>query len=366
MKLVLIRRRFSATGGAELYLQRLLQALLQQGHEPHLFAEAWNEKPAGVALHPVKVQGTRAQKAVCFAEQVRRELAGEKFDCVFSLERTLKQDVYRAGDGVHRVWLARRRQFAPWWKRPLIGLGAFHRTMQELEAQTLHPQNTRHVIVNAEMVKREILQHFSFPVERIHLVRNGVDIGRFQTADRAAARAHFGFPPHQHVLLFVGSGWERKGLKFLLRAVQHLQSAGPQSANLRLLVVGGGKIPMNAPPDVLFAGPLANVEQAYAAADLFVTLPIYEPSANVVIEALAAGLPVITTACNGASELIEDNVHGTVLDDPADTTRVVEAINFWAARKFCTAPMRAEELSLERNVSQTLAVLELAASEKAG
>lgn len=366
MKLALIRRRFSATGGAELYLQRLLQALLQKDHEVHLFAEVWNERPAGVALHPVNVQGARAQKAARFAEQVQQELAREKFDCVFSLERTLKQDVYRAGDGVHRVWLERRRQFAPVWKRPFIGLGAFHHTMQKLEAQTLHPQNTRHVIVNSEMVKREILQHFSFPVERIHLVRNGVNVGRFQTADRSAARAHFGFTPDQYVLLFVGSGWERKGLRFLLRAVVHLQRASPQSANLRLLVVGNGRIPMNAPPDVLFAGPMANVEQAYAAADMFVTLPIYEPSANVVIEALAAGIPVITTTCNGASELIEDNVHGTVLDDPGDTPRVAQAITFWSARKFYTAPVRAEELSLERNVSQTLAVLEMAASEKVG
>src|SRR5689334_5944856 len=113
MKLALIRRKFSATGGAELYLQRLLQALIQRVHESHLFAEAWNEKPDRVSLHRITVQGTRAQRAVRFAEQVRQELARETFDCVFSLERTLKQDVYRAGDGVHRVWLERRRQFAP-------------------------------------------------------------------------------------------------------------------------------------------------------------------------------------------------------------------------------------------------------------
>src|ERR1043166_3277676 len=147
MTLALIRRQFSATGGAELYLQRLLQALGQRGHELHLFAEAWSQNPAGVALHHVKVQGTRAQKAARFAEQVRQELARERFDCVFSLERTLKQDVYRAGDGVHRVWLERRRQFAPRWKRPFIGRGAFHSGMLRLENETLNPRTTRRVIV---------------------------------------------------------------------------------------------------------------------------------------------------------------------------------------------------------------------------
>src|SRR6266571_296677 len=105
MKLALIRRQFSATGGAELYLQRLLQTLAQRGHELHLFAEAWEQKPAGVALHPTRVSGTRAQKPLRFAQAVRNAVAKDKFDCVFSLERALQQDVYRAGDGVHRVWL---------------------------------------------------------------------------------------------------------------------------------------------------------------------------------------------------------------------------------------------------------------------
>jgi UDP-glucose:(heptosyl)LPS alpha-1,3-glucosyltransferase len=365
MKLALIRRQFSATGGAELYLQRLLEALAQKRHELHLFAEAWKETPDDVALHPVKVSGTRAQKAVRFAEAVHRVLSRENFDCVFSLERTLRQDVYRAGDGVHRVWLERRKQFAPWWKKPLIGFSAFHRNLQALEAQSFNPANTRHIIVNSEMVKMEILKHFSFPQERIHLVRNGVDIGRFQSADRGAARAHFGFKPDEYVLLFAGSGWERKGLNFLLRAVERFQAASPQAANLRLLVVGKGKVPLTPPADVLFTGPMARVEQAYAAADLFVLLPIYEPSANVVIEALAAGLPIITTACNGASELIDEGVNGTVLHDPSDTARVVEAIAFWSARRFHIPPVRAEDVSLERNVSQTLAVLEMAAKEKA-
>lgn len=423
MKLALIRRQFSATGGAELYLQRLLPALAQKGHELHLFAETWDEQPAGVALHPIRISGTRAQKPLRFAEAVQNAVAKDKFDCIFSLERTLKQDVYRAGDGVHRVWLERRRQFAPWWKKPFVGAGVFHRNMQALEAQSFNPANTRRIIVNSEMVKQEILEHFSFPAERIHLVRNGVDIERFQSADRAAARARFGAKDDEYLLLFVGSGWERKGLKYVLRAVSAFQGNellqglaegtnqfreaktgremleglvegvrgfgdatqeivarlkaaenGTEPASrqgsrhpprVKLLVVGKGNEPANAPPNAIFAGPMANVEQAYAAADLFVFLPIYEPSANVVFEALAAGLPVVTSVQNGASELIEDKVNGTVIDDPSDTPRVVQAIAYWWSRRFGAPPIQAVDLSLERNVSQTLAVLEMAAMEKA-
>jgi UDP-glucose:(heptosyl)LPS alpha-1,3-glucosyltransferase len=317
MKLGIVRSRFSATGGAELYLQQLVAALAQAGHDVHLFAESWAETPSGVKLHPVRCAGSRALAARRFAEAVQRELAGDTFNCVFSLERTLRQDVYRAGDGVHRVWLRRKREFAPWWRKPFIGMGAFHRTLLELEAQTFNPQNTHHIIANSEMVKREILENSQFPPERIHLVRNGVNVVRFQGGNREATRARFGVKDGDFLLLFVGSGWERKGLKYLLQAMDRLlflqgldivaeELTGRRFSDgkpftlpqriVKLLVVGQGRPPARVPDDVIFAGPMRDVENAYAAADLFTFLPIYEPSANVVFEALAAGLPVITSA----------------------------------------------------------------------
>ena len=109
---------------------------------------------------------------------------------------------------------------------------------------------------------------------------------------------------------------------------------------------------------------MADLENAYAAADLFLLLPIYEPSANVVFEALAAGLPVITSGHNGAAELIEEGVNGTVVDDPSDIASVVEAIVYWWSRRFYAPPVGAAELSLDRNVSETLAILEQAAKER--
>jgi UDP-glucose:(heptosyl)LPS alpha-1,3-glucosyltransferase len=408
MKVALIRRRFSATGGAELYLQRLLAALREAGHELHLFAESWTGLPAGVTLHAQSVRGRRSQLPGNFARSVEAELRCERYDCVFSLERTLRQDVYRAGDGLHRVWLQRRRQFAPWWRMPFAGVGAFHRAMLRLEAQTLNPQNTRRIITNSEMVKREILQHFAFPAERIHVVRNGVDLARFQSGKRDETRARFGIRPDEFLLLFTGSGWERKGLRFVLRAMRGalpppesgtliggfalglhefrkaarevsseletvLHQKGPEQAEqeigsicgkVKLLVVGRGRLPSFIPRNVIFAGPMSNVEDAYAAADLFLFLPIYEPCANVVFEALAAGLPVITSAQNGAAEMIREGVNGTVVENPADTKAVIEAIHFWWSRRFASPPIDAPALSLDRNVSETMAVLELAVRER--
>ena len=358
MKLALIRRQFSATGGAELYVQRLLGALAAAGHETHLFAEKWQGQAAGVQFHSVPVDGSRAERPLRFAEAVNVALRHDKFDCVFSLERTLKQDVYRAGDGLHRVWLQRRKQFAPWWKRPLVGLGAFHRNMLALEAQTFDPANTQRIIVNSEMVRGEIAQHFpAFPQERVHTIRNGVDVQRFQNVSRSAARQRFGLADNDFVLVFVGSGWERKGLPWLLK----FMAGRSDDPRFKLLVVTRDRMRGKVPPNVILTGPLSDVEAAYAAADVLTFLPIYEPCSNVVSEALASGMPVITTSFNGASELIDPGINGHVLNDPGDLATLGTCINHWRARGSAVPVTKRLPLDLELNVALTLQVLELAA-----
>ncbi len=185
------------------------------------------------------------------------------------------------------------------------------------------PENTRHVIVNSEMVRREILENFSFPAGRIHLVRNGVDIARFQNGGRTETRERFGVNADDFLLLFAGSGRERKGLNFLLRAFRLLKK---NNLKIKLLVVGKDHPPAVPPADAIFAGPVPDMENIYAAADLLVFPPIYEPSANVVIEALAAGRPVVTSKQNGASELIREGVNGSVVENPADIPALARAV----------------------------------------
>lgn len=367
MKIALIRRQFAATGGAELYLQRLLQSLAAQGHELSLFAEKWDaELPPKARLHLVQARATRSIRGKIFAEGVDFALKDHKFDCVFSLERTLRQDVYRAGDGVHACWLDQRKRFAPWWRKPFIGLGGFHRNMLALERRTFDPSNTRLIIVNSEMVGREIVDRFRFPAERIHLIRNGVQVARFRGADRPQARRRFGFADRDFVLLFVGSGWERKGLGYALEAFRTLCGEAANPSRLKMLVVGKGRVPANVPDGVAFAGAIPEVEQAYAASDLFILLPIYEPSANVTIEALAAGLPVITTRQNGASETLEEGVTGSVLERPDDAPKTLAAVKFWMDRPRPRPLADFRALSLERNVEETVGVLEKAAALRAG
>jgi UDP-glucose:(heptosyl)LPS alpha-1,3-glucosyltransferase len=360
MNIALIRRRFSPVGGAELYLQRLLGALVGAGHEVHLYAQSWSGQAVGVGAHPVRVAAPRAGAPLAFALEVQRMLRGANHDLVFSLERTLHQDVYRAGDGVHASWIEAKRRYAPWWRRWWEGRSAFHRGLCALEARSLCASNTGEVIVNSNLVGEDIATRFAFPAERIHLVRNGIDLSRHGHADRQQARAQWGLADDDFVMLFAGSGWERKGLHFALQAMRQLT---PNDPKLKLLVAGRGRC-LRPGKQVRLLGPVSEMPSLYAAADAMLFPPIYEPCANVVSEALAAGLPVITTRSNGASELIEPGVHGEILSDPADIGAMVQSIQRWRQRPPTRVVTPAGVLSLQENAAQTLRVLELALERK--
>lgn len=364
MRIALIRRRFSAVGGAELYLDRLLRALSAAGHEVHLLAEAWDAPDLPARLHPIQVKAPRALRLPAFAAAVERELLGMNLDVVFSLERTLKQDVYRAGDGVHASWLAHRRAHAPWWKRPFLNRSRFHREMLDLERQTLDPARTGRVIVNSRMVKAEILEHFDFPEDRIHHVPNGIDVPRWRSGNPEAVRCDLGLSPRVPLVLFVGSGWERKGLRYAVEAVHRWRSQGEGPAReARLLVAGRGRWPGPVPPWLHLLGQSAHLEDLYAAADVFLFPAVYEPSSNVVPEAMAAGLPVITTRSNGASEWVKEFHYGSIVSDPADISGLVAALQQWCGVQMPEVPE--DRLSLQSNLQATLQVLDQAREGRA-
>jgi UDP-glucose:(heptosyl)LPS alpha-1,3-glucosyltransferase len=361
MRLALVRRRFDPCGGAELYLHRLLAALVASSLQPEVIAESWSDAPAGVRVHPAPASGDRLERWRQFTGSVARVVDRERFDCVFSLERGIRADVYRAGDGVHAAWIANWRRWGRWWKRLTAGRGPFHRALVAADATSFDPAGTRRVIVNSEMVRAEIRARYAFPNERIHLVRNGVELEPFKSGDRTRLRAQWGIPADACLLLFAGSGWERKGLAWLRRAVAAL----PRDRYC-LVVAGRGRAPWSRTTNERYVGPVPRSEMphAYAAADLLAFPTLYDPSANACVEALAAGLPVITTRQNGAAELITEGLNGSVVATPDSTHALTAAIAHWADRAACRPVPSPADLSLDRNVRETLAVLELAMRER--
>lgn len=358
----LVRRGHSETGGAEAYLKRLAAGLQRAGQKTRLFTDAtW---PAGEwPWGPItRLRGETARR---FADELEKARPNEHCDLLLSLERVWRCDVYRAGDGIHRAWLRRRDASSSTLQRVVRRFGRSHRDTLELE-EALFRGGARRVIANSEMVKKEAQDFFQYPAEQIDIVRNGVPLVDFRSDSslRGQWRRNLGLAENEIAVLFVGSGWERKGLTAARTAVESL------GGNFRLLVAGRGRRRLRSNPFVRILGAVRELPALYGAADIFLLPTRYDPFSNACLEALASGLPVVTTRANGFSEIIDDGIHGSILEDPDEVLHIRLALNLWAdpAKRAAARPAileRASHYDIAANVDRTLAVLHQALSAEA-
>ena len=228
LQVAIVRARYNPYGGAERFVQRALAALASGGAEVTVIARRWTPPRDGEAAVPMRLLRVdpfhlgSLWRDWSFARGVRRALAGRSFDIVQSHERIAGLPLYRAGDGVHAEYLAQRRRAEPGWRAALTAASPYHRYVLAAErAMFTHPA-LRAVICNSEMVRDEIHARFGVPMDRLHLVRNGVDLDRFRPptlAERAAAREGLRLEPGRTVFAYVGSGFARKGLAAAIRAL---------------------------------------------------------------------------------------------------------------------------------------------------
>lgn len=374
MKIALIRKKFQIHGGAERHAADFIAELLKAGHEVHLFASEWKETP-GVHFHPVPMlKWGSFFKTLSFARNVKKEVSKFSFNIVQSNEKTVCQDIYRAGDGCHWEWLLKRSRYRPFWKNFLILLNPFHRLTLQIEQKIFSSDNYKKIIANSRMCKEEIMLHYGVPEEDIAVIYNGVDLELFHPSvneeERNLKRKEWGIAPGDTLALFVGSGFERKGLKFLLLAMGELKKRD-QLGNLKLMVCGKGKPSLftgllkklKIEDRVVFTGVVADREHYFRAADLFAFPAIYEPFSNVVLEALATGLPVLTSGKNGAGEVLTEGKEGYVVKEPSDVQGIADKLLLLMDSKHRKeispqARLLAEQFTLERNTSEVLKLYE--------
>jgi UDP-glucose:(heptosyl)LPS alpha-1,3-glucosyltransferase len=364
LSIVLVRRGYSPTGGAEAYLKRLARGVIEAGHDVQLVAtNGWpdDEWPFGSITH------LRSKSPIEFASELERMRAQFRFDVLFSLERVWSCDVYRAGDGVHRAWLERRRKFELPLKRFVRSLSSKHQDLLRLEQSLFSGGNTKRVIAASQMVKDEMINLYGYPAAKIDIVRNGVPLEkfRFDPELREKSREELNLKPDQIALLFAGTGWERKGLLFAIEA-----AALCKDRKVRLLVAGRGnerlyktrRLRFWREEPVQFLGEIAEMLRVYAATDIFILPTIYDPFSNACLEALACGLPVITTRSNGFSEIIENGVNGSIVDHAGDLFALRDAIRLWSdpsrrAAARSTNSQLAAQFDISQNINETLAIL---------
>ncbi|MEK6673083.1 MAG: glycosyltransferase family 4 protein [Nitrospirota bacterium] len=375
MRLFFIKKRFVVHGGAENYLNLLIESL-KTGHDIHLLANEW-APASGIHFHRVASSSLSSFASVLsFNRNACRLLRAMNPDCTISFERTTCQDVYRAGEGCHAEWLRIRKDTESRSKRLSFRLNPLHLSLLKIEKELFC--STRHIIANSMMVRENIIRHYDVPEERISLIYNGVDLKRFRPENRNTwrldVRKRFSLPDDAILLLFVGSGFKRKGLQTLMKALSILRQGHKEIC----LVAAGRDNPdyykkladsYRISEAVHFADVQPKIEEFYAASDIFVLPTLYDPFSNATLEAMASGLPVITTKNNGASELIRDGQEGYILNELFDAgelaARIEQAIgNIEAMGK--TARIKAEGFSIKRAADEFLSVIEKAAVRNTG
>lgn len=361
LRIGILRRGYSSSGGVEVYLKGLARGLIARGHRPILIGcHDWPESewPGGEILR------CQAETPTDYAREVTRILGRKDshFDLTLSVEKVPGCDLYRTDEGVHAAWLKARRPFLSPLDRLFQKISPKHREKLRLERELFSPEATCHVIAISERIIREVTATYGYPRGAIRLIRNGTrTLGIASEADRVEARRLLGVAPGEKSILFVGTGWERKGLSFAIRAVESLEDP-----SVRLFVAGRGRKRRYASTCVTFLGSVTDMRSLYAAGDMLIAPSIYEPFSLAGLEALGAGLPVIASAAVGLTEIMTPGVHGEVIEDPSDVVSLSEALRKWigmmedpieAERVRASCLELASQFTLERNLEETLALI---------
>lgn len=371
MKVAVLRRRWVPHGGGERFAQAFVTALAAAGHEVHLVAEAWGPRVPGVVHHRVATPpGGRTLRTLAYAWLAPRRARALGATLVHSFDRTLAQDIFRAGEGCHRQWLELRRRYQRRALAPLRDHAPFHRLVLALERRICRGGGARVVAPTAHLAAEAFRRHYAPLRAELVVLRNAVDLERYhpdvRAARRPAARATLGLGPEAFALLLAGSDFARKGLATAVGALARVARSLPTAV---LLVAGEGRLDAvralaaraGVEGRVRALGFVDDLRDVYAAADVLVLPTVYDPSANVTLEAMAMGLPVVTTRTDGSSEVAEAGASAWILARPDDVDALAAALEEAAdpARRAAVglAGRRAvEPWSWARYVEETLAL----------
>jgi UDP-glucose:(heptosyl)LPS alpha-1,3-glucosyltransferase len=284
LKVALVHRRFTTHGGTERYLVGFARWLVADGHEVVVLC---NEVRADLVGEPgvrfVHLPMLRPAKLLSLWFSAARALRAERFDAVMGFGRTPGHQLFRAGGGSHRDALRRLHPVRRWLSPE---------DWVELAMDRAAVRSARICIANSALGARGLREDYG--AARVEVVYNGVDLARFHPDPTTRRDVRAALAAQGSVALFLGTGFHRKGLDVAIAAL-------PPGWTLW---VAGKDRPWKAPACVRFLGASPDPERLLQAADAMILPTRYDPFANACLEALATGIPALTTPANGAAEVL--------------------------------------------------------------
>ena len=339
----LVVRAWSTHGGTERYCHGFARWLVRQGVEPHVWCHRVDLPAEGVVLHSLRPRGRGRMGRMLATVRAVRGVPEDALRVGFL--RAPGFDVLRAGGGSHAAWMRR------------MGSGGIADLMERsVDRRALG--SARCVVVNSALARRDVLSDAQAAADDVVVVRNGVDLVRFSPVSGDA---------REDAVVFVGHGFARKGLATAIEAMVHVPG-------LSLWVVGEDRRKaryrrlahrLGLSSRVRFLGAVDDIPAVMRRARALVLPTRYDPSANVVLEAMACAVPPVTTRFDGASEVVP--MPWLVVEDPTDAIAVSKAIRQAVADPEVGSRCREAAMawSTEESFEQFAAVLLRAATLRA-
>lgn len=310
--------RYGRIGGAENMAFQLCERLAAMPEfDMHVFARKWDLGPSLATFHKVPmIHFPRWLQPISFAGFAQRRIAGMAFDLVHSHERIFRMDLMTFHGIPHETWIREMR------RKPLSG---FDRATCWAEKKGIENPALKMILPVSTLVKKELSRHYAISEDRVSIVHPGVSIERFSGLNarvcRDRIRARHGLSATDVVICFVGMNFEIKRLDLTIQAIAGMRQDGVSAPLPRLLVVGKGNSgpylkmagDLGIRDRIVFAGITDEVEAYYLASDMFVMPSHMDTFGLVVLEAMAAGLPVVISPTVGAADLVTHGGNGLIL-----------------------------------------------------
>lgn len=322
----LLKTDLNGKGGLEKNALHIAKGFLDRGNKVSLLTAGSLQQPLdpAISIHQTTlVRWPRTRRLEQYDHFVHQWIEKNQPDLIFGMDRNRFQTHLRAGNGVHAAYLKTKG----WMKQLIASLHPFHAKILELERTAFQHPKLQKIFTNSHMVRRDILNHYCVEETKIEVIHNGVEWHQMQEAFDQWPKQK---PEEEAVkFLFVGNGYERKGLKQLLHALSHLPHH-----SFHLTVIGHDRsiewyrslaARLNLSDRVTFLGPRKDLWHFYQLSDVLVIPSLYDPFANVTLEALAMGLFVLSSTTNGGSEILNQS-NGAIIPNLFDRESFVHAL----------------------------------------
>ena len=378
MHIAFVKKRFSLqAGGSERYTVTLARQFQKLGHQVSVIGERIDEDLIDeVEFLPVRTNRlTSALHNRSFAIRAGQIARERKFDITYGIGRSFGLDAVRVTERLQSHWLGVRYRNGV--TRSIQRMNPRHRTLIELERVIYNDDSVRRVVTQSRLDRDLVRKYYNVPEEKLRTIYNGVDTTLFHPGvqtERKAVREELGISPDVPLLVFASMDFEGKGLRSILEAI-----ANSKHHETELLVLGTGPVrkfqriadQLGIGNRVHFAGRRSDIQRCYGAGDLFILPTAYEPFPNVNLEAMACGLPVMTSTTSGGADIVTPGKTGWLVPTVHSVDEMTEGINMHfdlSTNDRETMSVRcvetARQMPIENNIRQTLQLFEEVLDEK--